>query len=448
MSLQHGDWGRSVHVRSAAEWGACLVGLLLAAGFGCERGKSAASAKGPAGPPPTVMVAEVIQKTVPIYFEFVARTDAVETVEIRARVQAYLEGQHFQEGTLVKKDQVLFTLDKRQYEAQLRQARGQLAKAKADLAYSQEKSTVQTAKANLEVAVAKLVKAEQDVARLKPLADKQAVPKRDLDNAVVEQQGAEADVASRKAALETAIVNQKAAIEQAQGMVEQAEGSVELAELNLSYCTIRSPIAGLIGERKVAPGNLVGRGDATLLDTVSSVDPIRVYLAVSEMEYLSFRAMQKAGAKLNPILELILAEGSGFPHKGKLVIADRAVDEKTGTLSLISEFPNPDGLLRPGQFGRVRLAGRTLENAVLVPQRAVTELQDAKAVYVVGPDNKVAMRTVEVADRFENFFIVSSGVKAGDRIIVEGVLKVRPGIVVQPTTAPAPAQSASAPAKS
>jgi membrane fusion protein (multidrug efflux system) len=425
------------------------LGLLALALAACEKGKGkAADKQAPAGPPPAVVVAEVLQKTVPIYFEFVARTDAVDTIEIRARVQAYLTAQHFQEGTLIAKDQLLFTLDPRQYEAQLRQARGQVAKAKADLAYAEEKATVDTAKANLDVAVAKLAKADQDVARLKPLAVKQAVPKRDYDDAVVEQQGARADVESRRTALETAIVNQKSAIEQAQAALEQGQAAVELAELNLSYCTIRSPIAGLIGERKVAPGNLVGHGEATLLSTVSNVDPIRVYLAVSEADYLNFMALPKeVRSRAGAGLELILANGSVFPHIGRIVIADRAVDEKTGTLSLIAEFPNPDGLLRPGQFGRVRLAGRMAENAILVPQRAVTEMQDAKAVYVVGRDNKVAMRTVEVADRYESFFIVTGGVKAGERIIVEGVLKVRPGMVVQPSEMPVSTEKAAKPKK-
>ncbi len=429
----------------------CLTvsAVLLVLVFGCDRGTPGGTAKGPVAPPPAVIVAEVVQKTVPIYTEFVARTDAVETVEIRARVQAYLEAQHFQEGTLVQKDQLLFTLDKRQYEAQLRQAQGQLTRAKADLAFSQEKATVETAKANLEVAIAKLAKADQDVARLTPLAAKKAVPQRDLDDAIVEQQGARADVSSRRAALDTAVVNQKSAIEQAQGMVEQAQAAVELAELNLSYCTIRSPIAGLIGERKVAPGNLVGRGDATLLDTVSSVNPIRVYLAASEADYLNYMNLPKTErTTANEALELVLADGRVFPHKGHFVIADRAVDEKTGTLSLISEFPNPEGLLRPGQFGRVRFAGRTAKDALLVPQRAVTELQDAKAVYVVGADNKVSMRTVEIADRFENMFVVKAGVKAGERVVVEGVLKMRPGIAVQPTSAPASTQAAAEPSKS
>ena len=437
--------------RRQGELAACLfgAGLLIFAIAGCEKGKGKAADKQmPAGPPPAVVVTPVLQKTVPIYYEFVARTDAVETVEIRARVQAYLQDQHFQEGTLVKKDQLLFTLDKRQYEAQLRQARGQLAKAKADLAFAQDKATVETAQANVGVALANLAKANNDLNRLRPLAEQQAVPMQDYDTAVTSKQAAEADVESRKAQLSTALVNQKSSIEQAQGNIEQAEGAVELAELNLGYCAIRSPIAGLIGERKVAPGNLVGRGEATLLDTVSSVDPIRAFLALSEADYLNYMAWRKESkTRTGEGLEMILANGSLFPHKGRIIIADRAVDEKTGTLSLIAEFPNPEGLLRPNQFGRVRLAGRTAENAILVPQRAVTELQDAKAVYVVGPDNKVAMRTVEVGDRFESFFIIKSGVKAGERVIVEGVLKVRPGMVVQPSEAPAPAEKAAEPKK-
>ena len=430
----------------------CFVGagLLLLALAACEKGKGkAAEKRAPAGPPPAVVVTPVVQKTVPLYAEFVARTDAVETVEIRARVQSYLLEQHFREGTAVQKDQLLFTLDKRQYEAELRQARGQLAKAKADLVSAQDKATVETAKANLEVSKANLAKTDNDVNRLKPLAERQAVPQQDYDNAVTAQRGAQADVESRKAQLATAEVNQKAAIEQGHGNVEQAEGAVALAELNLSYCTIRSPIAGLIGERKVAPGNLVGRGEATLLDTVSSVDPIRVYLAVSEADYLNFMTLRKERKEWKRVvgegLELTLANGSLFSHKGRVVIADRAVDEKTGTLSLIAEFPNPEGLLRPNQFGRVRMAGRTVENALLVPQRAVTEIQDAKAVYVVGPDNKVALRTVDVGEVYESFFIVKGGVKAGERVIAEGVVKVRPGMLVQPTDGPVAAQQPAKP---
>ena len=414
--------------------------LLFLGAVACEKGTGQAAAKkAPTGPPPAVVVAQVAQRTVPIYMEFVARTDAVETIEIRARVEAFLLEQHFQEGTLVKKDQLLFTLDKRQYEAKLRQARGELLKAKAELAFAQDKANVETAKANLEIAKANLAKADNDVNRLRPLAEKQAVPRQDYDTALTSQQAARADVESRKAQLLTAEVNQKATIEKAQGNVEQAEGDVALAELNLSYCTIRSPIAGLIGQRKIAPGNLVGRGEATLLDTVSNVDPIRAYLAVSEADYLNYMALRKEAKRgVGEGLEMTLANGTVFPHKGRAIIADRAVDEKTGTLSVIAEFPNPEGLLRPNQFGRVRMAGRTVENALLLPQRSVIELQDAKVVYVVGPDNKVAMRTVDVGEPYESYFIVKGGVKAGDLVIAEGVVKVRPGMLVRPTEAPPP----------
>jgi membrane fusion protein (multidrug efflux system) len=430
---------------------ACLVGagLLILTLVACEKKKGKATEKqAPAGPPPAVLVTPVLQKSVPIYSEFVARTDAADTVEVRARLQAFLEGQHFTEGTMVKKDQLLFTLDKREYKAQLQQAKAQLAKAQADLSLATDKSTVDTAKANLDVAIAKLAKADQDVKRLKPLAERQAVPQQDYDTALTSQQGARADVESRKAALNTAEVNQKTSVGQAEAAIQAAKASIATAELNLSYCTIRSPIEGLIGRRQVSPGNLVGRGEATLLATVSSVHPLRAYLSISEAEYLQYMTWRKEGKReAGEGLELILADGTVFPHKGRIIIADRAVDEKTGTLSLIAEFPNPEGLLRPGQFGRVRFAVTVAENALLVPQRAVIELQDAKAVYVVGPDNKVAMRTVEVAGRSESFFIVTGGVNAGDRVVVEGVLKIRPGMVVQPTEKPATTEKVAQPKK-
>ena len=209
----------------------------------------------------------MVQRTVPIRIELVARTDAQDTVEIRARLQAFLQQQHFTEGTLVKKDQLLFTLDKREFEAQLQQGRAQLAKAQADLAFATEQATVETAKANLDVSLAYLSKADTDVKRLRPLAEQRAVPQMDYDNALANQQGARADVESKKAALETARVNRKSAIQQAEAAVEAAKATIDQAELNISYCSIRSPIDGLIGKREVAPGNLVGRGEATLLAT-------------------------------------------------------------------------------------------------------------------------------------------------------------------------------------
>jgi len=364
-----------------------IVGPLTA----CDGGKEGDKAKkaAAAAPVPTVVVMDVVQKTVPIFAEYVGQTDARETVEIRARVQAFLDAQHFTEGTVVKKGALLFTLDKREYEAKLLQA-----------------------KAELEGAMARLGKAETDEKRLKPLAERKAVPQQDYDNAAANLQTAQAGVSAAKS-----------------GVVE--------AELNLSYCTITSPITGLIGKRLVAPGNLVGKGEATLLDTVSSIDPIRVNATISEAEYLRFFATRNERTNGPGQLELILADGSVYPHKGKLAIVDRAVDQKTGTLNFSAEFPNPAGQLRPGQFGRVRAVAEMAKDAILVPKRAVQEIQGMKSVLVVGADNMVALRTIQPGETVGEMLIVRSGLKPGERVIVDGIQKARPGSAVNPTTAPA-----------
>ena len=375
--------------------GAVSLAVSLAA---CDRSKEADKAKQAAAvpPPPAVVVAEVVQKTVPIYSEFVAQTDAKETVEIRARVQAFLDAQHFTEGTIVKKDQLLFTLDKREYEAKLLQA-----------------------KAQLEGSLARLGKAETDERRLKPLAERRAVPQQDYDNAA-------------------------ANLETARAGVSAARADVVGSELDLSYTTIRSPISGLIGRRLVSPGNLVGKGDATLLDTVSSIDPIRVNTTISEAEYLRLFANRKERGNSSGQLELILADGSVFPHKGKLVIVDRAVDQKTGTLNFVAEFPNPEGQLRPGQFGRVRAVTEMARDAILIPKRAVQEIQGMKSVLVVGADNMVALRTIQPGETVGDLLVVRAGLKPGERVIVDGVQKARPGSKVNPSTAATAAAQAKA----
>lgn len=411
---------------------------------GCSGEKTPAkNDAAPAGPLVSVVVAPVVQKSVPIFSELTARTDATASVDIRARVKSYLLTQNYTEGTMVKKGQLLFTLDKREYEAQLMQAKALLAKAQSDLSQAQEKTVVDTAQANLNIALARQNKANQDVKRLKPLAEKRAVPQQDYDNALAEQQGANADVEGKQASVNTAKVNQTAAIEQAQAAIQAATANIREAELNLEYCTITSPIAGLAGVRQVAPGNLVGQGEPTLLATVSDINPMRVYLSISESDYLKYQELRAAGKlKSATGLELILADGSIFPQKGRIIIADRTVDLKTGTLRLVAEFPNPKGLLRPGQFGRVRFAASVAENALLVPQRAVTELQGTMVVYVVGPDNKVALRTVTLGDRVGQDYIVTEGVKAGDRIVSDGIQKVRPGMIVNPAERPVSSEAA------
>jgi len=414
--------------------------LLAAAAIfltGCGRETKEANGAA-AGPPVSVVVTPVVQKTVPLFTELTARTDATASVDVRARVKAFLQSQEYTEGTMVKAGQVLFTLDKREYVAQLMQARAQLAKAQADLTQAQDKTVVEIAQANVQIAVAQLNKTDQDVRRLKPLAELRAVPQQDYDNALVAQQAAKANLEARQASLNTAKVNQTASVQQAQAAVESSQASIRQAELNLEYCTITTPIDGIAGTRQVAPGNLVGQGEATLLTTVSNVNPMRVFLSISESDYLKYQRMRDQG-KLqgrSGELALILADGSVFPEKGHIIIADRAVDLKTGTLSIVAEFPNPKALLRPGQFGRIRLAARVADNALLVPQRAVTEIQSTKVVYVVGAGNKVALRTVTLGDRVGQDYIVTEGVKAGERIIVEGLQKARPGATVNPADQP------------
>jgi membrane fusion protein (multidrug efflux system) len=269
-------------------------------------------------------------------------------------------------------------------------------------------------------AKAKLAKTQQDVSRYRPLAAARAVPQQDLDTALASEQVARAEV------------------DQAAAAIEGARAAITRTQLDLGYTTIRSPLDGLIGRTQVDVGNLVGKGEPTLLNTVSSVDPIRVNFAIPEAEYLRLVSRDPGkGQRPSPPIELILADGSAYPHRGRFVLADRAVDLKTGTLNLVSEFPNPTGLIRPGQFGRIRLAADVVPNAILVPRRAVQEIQGAKTVLVVGPDNTVALRTITPAESVGELLIVRDGVKPGERVIVEGIQKARPGTKVEPSAAPA-----------
>jgi RND family efflux transporter MFP subunit len=417
--------------RTGKAFGVLLMNVLILSNCG---GESKAEREKAAAPPPVpVVVTPVIQKTVPIFSEFTAQADARDTVELRARVESFLEGIHFEEGRPVKKGQLLFTLDKRKYEAEVQSAKAQVAKAQADLEFAKENVVVETAKARLDSAKAQLSKADLDVNRLTPLAKEKAVPQQDLDNALVAQQVARANLDASQANYDTTVLTQKVTVDQATAAVSAAEASLKNAELNLSYCTITAPMDGLIGQRLVSPGNLVGRGEPTLLATISALDPLRVSFALSEAEYLMvFKRMGKSARNPVPI-DLILADGTVHPHKGKVTIAERAIDQKTGTLTIVAEFPNPEKIIRPGQFGKVRGAIDTAESATLIPQQAVMEEQSAKTVYVVDAGNKVGVRTVSLGDRVENLVIVRQGVKPGERVITDGMQKVRPGMVVAPT---------------
>jgi membrane fusion protein (multidrug efflux system) len=373
----------------ATIWAASVgIAVALAATGGCKGDKEKQPAQ---APPPAVVVAEVVQKTVPIYGEFVAQTEANTTVELRARVEGFLQKVAFKEGSRVKKGDLLFQIDPRPYEAAVQEAVGRLERAKA-----------------------LLEKSRADVERLRPLWEQDAVPKQDLDNAEAAQKASVANV-----------------------LLEEA--NLTKARLDLGYTDVRSPIDGIIGRLGVNVGNLVGKTDATLLATVSSADPLYVNFSISETDYLSIAKRLKSQAQPEArkgIFELLLADNSIFPHKGDFGLVERALDARTGTLTLRTIFPNPEGLLRPGQFGRIRVVVEERPNAILVPQRAVQEIQGAKSVLVVGPDDMVALRTITPAESVGEFLIVRDGVKPGDRVIVEGIQKARPGSKVSPSAAP------------
>jgi membrane fusion protein (multidrug efflux system) len=400
-----------------------------------------------------VVVAEVIRRTVPVYAEYVAQTVANSTVDIPARVEATLEKVLFQEGGPVKKEQVLFELDPRTYQAAVQSSRAAVSKAEADLVYARQQVETQRARAQVVQADAQLVKATQDVDRLRPLVQEDAVPKQDLDSAVAAQRVAQASVDSARALLSNTQLSERTQVDIMQAAVESARAALIQAELNLSYCTIRSPIDGISGRKRYSVGNLVGKGDATVLVTVSSPDPIWADFSISELDSLRFRKRtialkqrpEQVAAELE--FELLLADNTRFPHKGRFKLVERGVDPRTGTITVRAEFPNPELLLRPGQFGRIRAVLEEKANAVLVPQRAVVELQSVKSVLVVGPENKVALKSVMTSDRYEQYFVVDEGLQGGERVIVEGQLKARPGMTVAPTLAapPAPARPAARP---
>jgi RND family efflux transporter MFP subunit len=435
----------------------CLVGAALLVAFtACERGDAKASKQAEA-PIPTVLVAEVPQRTVQVGADFVARTEAVPTVEIRARISGVLEHVRFREGSEVKKGQVLFVIQQAEYSAALQSARAQLAKAEADLLRAKDTSVVERQRAQLDQAKADLGKNQADVARYRPLVKEQAIPQQDLDTALSREEAARAGVQAAEAALKDSVLSQRTAIQLAEAAVESGKASVTQADLNLQYTTIESPISGIVSKLSVDVGNLVGKGDPTLLATVSSINPIFADFSLTEADYLRLvkriptLGRGEVARNQRPTLDLVLADGSVFPQKGIPIFVDRAIDQKTGTIQVRAEFPNPQWVLRPGQFGRVRAVTEEVPNAILVPQVAVQELQGAKTVLVVGEGDKVVQRTVTLREPYQDFYIVTAGLKPGERVIVEGLQKARPGMQVKPELKaagdgkPAPPQSPAAP---
>ena len=421
----------------------CVVTLsvvtLLALTTACGRSDTA-KAKAAPPPAPEVVVAQVEQRTVPIVRDFTARTEAVPTVEIRARVAGVLEQTLFKEGTEAKQGQVLFVIQQSEYKAALETARAQLAKAQADLTRARDTSVVDRATAVLDQRQADLGKAQQDVLRYRPLAEAKAIPQQDLDTSLAQEKVAGAGVSAADAVVKDARLGQRTQIQLSEAAVESAKAGIIQAELNLGYTTIRAPITGIIGKLAVDRGNLVGKSDPTLLATISAVDPIYVDFNLAEVDYLRFaprvRLDPEGRVQGQTPIDLFLADDRMYPHKGRIVFVERAVDAKTGTISVRAAFPNPDRVLRPGQFARVRGVVEEKQGAVLVPQLAVQEQQGAKTVLVVDEANKVALRPVTLGERIGEFYIATAGVKQGDRVIVEGVQRVRPGVQVKPVTKP------------
>jgi RND family efflux transporter MFP subunit len=362
----------------------CVVFTLLSS-VGC--GDKNVSAAAP--PPPNVQVVEVLQQDVPVYHEWIATLDGHVNAQIQPQVSGYLIQQNYREGALVRKNQVLFKIDPRPFQALLDQAKAQLAQAEAQLG-----------------------KTQLDVQRDTPLAKEKAIAQSQLDN----------DIQANLAA--------KATVQADQALIEQAQ-------LNLEFTNVRSLIDGVAGIATGQVGNLVG--PQAVLTTVSQLDPIKAYFVVSEQQYLAFvqrnptvAAREKTERQL--VLELILSDGTTYPEKGRFFAADRQVDVQTGAIRLAGLFPNRENVLRPGQYGRVRFVSYIRPAALLVPQKAVTELQGLYQIAVVGNDSKVSVRSVRVGERTGSMWIIEDGLKRGERVVVEGVQKVRDGMPVKVTT--------------
>ena len=396
-----------------------LISAALVAA-GCTRATSAA------GPPrpPEVEVAPVEQRDVPVYREWIGTLDGMVNAAIRAEVTGYLLSQDHTEGSFVRKGKLLFEIDPRPFQAALDQAQGQLAQAKGQLA--QAKAQLSQAQAQLAQSVANQGRTQMDVDKYTPLAKQQAVTQQELDNAVHNNIASTAQIEASKAGVETA----KAQIEATSAAVESARAAVDAAKVNLGFTHLVSPIDGIVGQTQAQVGNLVSPSSG-VITTVSTLDPIKANFTVGEQEYLSLTRDGGNGlAKLQ--LELILADGSTYPQKGKFSFADRQVNQSTGAIQLTGLFTNPGNTLRPGQYGRVRAAIGTSAKALLIPQRAVTELQGAYQVAVVDSANKVGIRTVKVGGRIGTMWIVSEGLRAGERVVAEGIQQARPGVQVSP----------------
>jgi RND family efflux transporter MFP subunit len=410
----------TVLTKKNENWAAAIFIAAVMLAVGCTKATSAAGSTRP----PDVEVVTVEQQNVPVYREWIGTLEGMVNAAIKAQVTGYLLSQDYAEGSFVRKGQLLFEIDPRPFEAALAQAQAQLAVARGQLA--QARAQLAQAQAQLAQSVANQQRTQLDVDKYKPLAKQQAITQQELDNAVQSNIAYIAQIESSKGGVETA----KAQIEASNAAVEAAQAAVEAAKVNTGFTHLTSPIDGIVGQAQVQVGNLVGTSSG-VITTVSTLDPIKVDFTVGEQEYL---ALTRGGtndlARLQ--LELILADGSTYAHKGKFFFADRQVNPGTGAIQLTGLFPNSGNRLRPGQYGRVRAVIGTREAALLIPQRAVTEQQGGYQVAVVDDANTVGIRAVKLGERIGRMWIVAGGLKVGERVVAEGVEKARSGAQVSP----------------
>jgi RND family efflux transporter MFP subunit len=400
------------------------VSVLLAVTTGCgNTGTNADSA------PLEVQVVEAQQSDVPLYREWIGTLEGDVNADIKAQVSGYLTQQAYTEGTFVTKGQLLFQIDPRPFQAVLDQAQAQLAQTQGQL--EQARAQLSQAQAGVAVAQANQRRTQLDVDRYTPLAQQQAITQQDLDNATQNNTAAVAQVEASRAQVETA----RAQITTSTAAVQSATAAVETAQINLDFTRLTSPIDGIPGIAQLQVGALVSPASGPIT-TVSTLDPIRVYITVSEQEHLEFIRRYPTPEKLEAArsgldFDLILADGSVYQRKGRFYFIDRQVDVRTGAFRVACLFPNPGNDLRPGQYARVRASLSVARGALLVPQRAVAELQGIRQVAVVGSDNKIDIRTVATGDTVGNQWLINSGVKPGERVVVEGIQKVRQGMTVR-----------------
>src|SRR5580693_8064499 len=402
------------------------AGAMLLIATACGHSSRVAAAPKPL----EVLVADVQQKDVPLYREWIGTVDGLVNAEIKAQVSGYLVKQEYTEGSFVRAGQLLFQIDPRPFQAELDQAEGRLAQSQGQLA--QARAQLTQAEAEVAVADANQQRVQLDVDRYTPLFRDHAITQQDLDNATQNNMAAKAQLQAAKAQVET----DNAQITAATAAVQSATAAVDTSRINLGFTRLTAPIDGIPGIALLQVGALVSPASGAIT-TVSTVDPIKVYFTVSEQEYIDFHRRYSTPAVLDAErkqlrLELILADGSVYPQNGSFYFADRQVDVRTGAIRVAGLFANPGNTLRPGEYGRVRTALRVQPGALLVPQRAVNELQGSYQIAVVDSENKVDVRFVKVGDRIGTQWVISDGLKPGERVVAEGIQKVRQGLQVKP----------------